>query len=111
MSARPHSSGGEDLWFWCAECLMKECVEEVIGLAERLSAPLRVGGECQDDKETPHEETSARSYHGRREGLNMEIIKELRLPLPPISLQQNFATLAERHDQLRAIHVEAAGAQ
>ena len=41
------------------------------------------------------------------DGLNMEIIKGLRLPLPPMSLQRNFAKLAERHERLRAMHVEA----
>lgn len=41
------------------------------------------------------------------EGLNMEIIKGLRLPLPPYSLQQKFVNLAGRHEQLRATYVEA----
>jgi type I restriction enzyme, S subunit len=41
------------------------------------------------------------------EGLNMGIIKELALPLPPLRLQQQFAKIVERHQQLRAVHVEA----
>jgi len=41
------------------------------------------------------------------EGLNMEIIKDLCLPLPPYSLQKTFVKLAERHERLRATHIEA----
>jgi type I restriction enzyme S subunit len=41
------------------------------------------------------------------DGLNMEIIKGLRIPLPPLPLQQKFADLAERADCLRAIQREA----
>ena len=41
------------------------------------------------------------------EGLNMEIIKELHLPLPALSSQQKFANFVERHERLRATHVEA----
>jgi type I restriction enzyme S subunit len=41
------------------------------------------------------------------EGLNMTIIKELALPLLPIALQEKFADIAERHQRLRATHVEA----
>lgn len=41
------------------------------------------------------------------DGLNMEIIKELHLPLPALSSQQKFANFVERHERLRAIHVEA----
>ena len=41
------------------------------------------------------------------EGLNMEIIKGLRVPLPPLSLQQKFASFARRHERLRAGHGEA----
>jgi len=41
------------------------------------------------------------------EGLNMEIIKNLRIPLPPIALQQEFAALVERVERLRGVHDEA----
>jgi type I restriction enzyme S subunit len=41
------------------------------------------------------------------EGLNMGIIKELSLPLPPLSLQRKFVNFARKHEQLRATHVEA----
>jgi type I restriction enzyme, S subunit len=41
------------------------------------------------------------------EGLNMGIIKELSFPLPPLSLQQQYAEMVNKHEQLRAIHVEA----
>jgi len=36
------------------------------------------------------------------EGLNMEIIKGLRIPVPPISIQEQFATLVTRHERVRA---------
>ena len=37
----------------------------------------------------------------------MEIIKSLRIPLPPITLQQKFAALVERVERLRAVQREA----
>lgn len=41
------------------------------------------------------------------EGLNMGIIEELSLPLPPLSLQQKFASCVERHERFRATQLEA----
>lgn len=41
------------------------------------------------------------------EGLNMEIIKDLRIPFPPVPLQQRFADLVRRHEQLRATQRES----
>lgn len=41
------------------------------------------------------------------EGLNMEIIKNLLIPLPPLSLQRKFAAVAERVVHLRAIQAES----
>jgi len=41
------------------------------------------------------------------EGLNMEIIKGLRIPLPPLPLQQKFAALVKRVERLRAVQREA----
>ena len=41
------------------------------------------------------------------DGLNMEIIKGLTLPLPPIHLQRRFVALVQEQSGLRAAHVEA----
>ena len=41
------------------------------------------------------------------DGLNMGIIEGLRIPLPPLSAQQRFATLVARHQRLRAGQREA----
>jgi type I restriction enzyme S subunit len=41
------------------------------------------------------------------DGLNMEIIKGLRIPLPPLPLQQKFVALVERVQCLRAVQREA----
>lgn len=41
------------------------------------------------------------------EGLNMEIIKDLKVPVPPLARQEQFASLVLRHERLRAKHREA----
>jgi type I restriction enzyme S subunit len=41
------------------------------------------------------------------EGLNMEIIKGLRIPLPPLPIQQDFAALVARHERLRGVQRES----
>jgi type I restriction enzyme S subunit len=41
------------------------------------------------------------------EGLNMSIIQELRIPLPPLPLQTRFAELVARHERLRAVQRES----
>ena len=41
------------------------------------------------------------------DGLNMEIIKSLRIPLPPLRLQQKFAAMTEQVERLRAAQREA----
>jgi type I restriction enzyme, S subunit len=41
------------------------------------------------------------------DGLNMEIIKSLRIPLPPLQLQQKFVALVQRVERLRALQREA----
>ncbi len=41
------------------------------------------------------------------EGLNMEIIKGLRIPVPPLPLQHQFAALAERVERQRSVQRES----
>lgn len=41
------------------------------------------------------------------EGLNMGIIRGLRIPVPPLPLQHRFAKLVARHQRLRAIQIES----
>ena len=41
------------------------------------------------------------------DGLNMEIIKSLRIPLPPLPLQQKLAALVDRVERQRAVEREA----
>jgi len=41
------------------------------------------------------------------DGLNMEIIKSLRIPLPPLPLQQKFAALVQHVERLPAVQREA----
>jgi type I restriction enzyme, S subunit len=41
------------------------------------------------------------------EGLNMGIIQDLRIPLPPLPLQTRFAELVSRHERLRSVQRES----
>ena len=41
------------------------------------------------------------------DGLNMEIIKKLRIPLPNLSQQESFAVLTDRHERLQSRQEEA----
>jgi type I restriction enzyme S subunit len=41
------------------------------------------------------------------DGLNMEIIKGLSIPLPPLSLQQKFVDIVHRVEHVRAVQREA----
>jgi type I restriction enzyme, S subunit len=54
-----------------------------------------------------HHQLAAAEKGAIMEGLNMGIIKELSLPLPPVPLQQKFANLVGRHERLRATNAEA----
>ena len=40
------------------------------------------------------------------DGLNMELIKSLEIPLPPLELQRKFARVVQRHERLRAQQLE-----
>lgn len=42
-----------------------------------------------------------------QKNINLEILRELRCPVPPLQLQQKFAALVERHEHLRATQREA----
>ena len=42
-----------------------------------------------------------------QKNINLEILRELRCPVPPLALQQKFAALVERHEHLRATQREA----
>lgn len=49
------------------------------------------------------------SEHGAvMPGLNMEIIKELTIPCPPLPLQQKFAQIVQKYEHLRAQQRKAA---
>ena len=50
----------------------------------------------------------ARLQYGQtKPGLNLDQIREFRVPVPPVSRQQRFLKLAERVDRLRAVQREA----
>lgn len=42
-----------------------------------------------------------------QKNINLEILRELRCPVPPLALQQKFVSLVERHEHLRATQREA----
>ena len=42
-----------------------------------------------------------------QKNINLEILRELRCPVPPLPLQEKFATLVARHERLRATQREA----
>jgi type I restriction enzyme, S subunit len=42
-----------------------------------------------------------------RANINLDTLRPLRVPLPPMALQQKFTSFVERHRQFRAAHVEA----
>ena len=39
--------------------------------------------------------------------INLDTLRPLRIPLPPLALQQQFASLVARHERLRAVQREA----
>ena len=42
-----------------------------------------------------------------RANLNLDALRPLRIPLPPLPLQQQFASLVSRHGRLRAVQRES----
>jgi type I restriction enzyme, S subunit len=52
-------------------------------------------------------ERRASGTSGSMKNISKEDAASLRLPCPPLPLQQQFAKLVARHEQLRATHVEA----
>ncbi len=42
-----------------------------------------------------------------RANINLDTLRPLRIPVPPLALQQKFAALVERVERLRAVHREA----
>ncbi len=42
-----------------------------------------------------------------QKNINLEILRELRCPVPPLPLQEKFATLVARHERLRAVQRES----
>ncbi len=42
-----------------------------------------------------------------RANLNLDALRPLRIPLPPLALQQQFASLVSRHERLRAVQRES----
>ena len=42
-----------------------------------------------------------------QKNINLEILRELRCPIPPMELQQQFVSIVERHERLRATQREA----
>ena len=51
-------------------------------------------------------EASARTTNGTYK-INQEVLAEIEIPVPPLSLQQQFAALVEKHERLRQVHREA----
>jgi type I restriction enzyme S subunit len=50
----------------------------------------------------------ARVQYGQtKPGLNLDQIREFRIPMPPLSVQKHFIEVVRRHDRLRAIQREA----
>jgi type I restriction enzyme, S subunit len=42
-----------------------------------------------------------------RANINLDTLRPLRIPLPPLELQQQFTEMVERFERLRAVHREA----
>jgi type I restriction enzyme, S subunit len=50
----------------------------------------------------------ARLQYGQtKPGLNLDQIREFRIPMPTLSLQRKFIDIVHRHKRMRATHVEA----
>jgi len=94
-------------------CILPESITEALNKADCVQ--IRVDAERADNEfvcwllNLPHTLFLAtRMIHGQtRERISMGQLAELRVPIPPLPLQQRFAGIAARYERLRAQEREA----